>query len=330
MSIILNTLQSSGALYRSSGEKDSFINTFPNKLIVKNGEASTLIKDIFSKTKKKKYATIPSETAKAEVPEGVMTKCTNCKKIMYTRELQKNLKVCLNCGYHLPMNSKERLASLIDENTFQELNQEMKTGNPLQFPGYEEKIIGDQQKTKLNEAVVTGTGNINGLKVVIAVMDSTFRMGSMGSVVGEKITLAIEKADELSLPFIIFTASGGARMQEGVLSLMQMAKTSIALKKFSDNGGLYITVMTHPTTGGVSASFASLGDYNFAEPGALIGFAGRRIIEQTIGEDLPEDFQTAEFLLKHGQLDAVIPRLEMKEKLHMIVEMHQSGGDLEW
>ena len=161
-------------------------------------------------------------------------------------------------------------------------------------------------------------------------MDSTFRMGSMGSVVGEKITRAIEKADEWSLPFIIFTASGGARMQEGVLSLMQMAKTSAALKKYSNNGGLIITIMTHPTTGGVSASFASLGDYNLAEPGALIGFAGRRIIEQTIREKLPSDFQTAEFLLKRGQLDAVIPRAELREKIANILDIHESGGDVEW
>ncbi|HWJ79223.1 MAG TPA: acetyl-CoA carboxylase, carboxyltransferase subunit beta [Niallia sp.] len=289
-----------------------------------------MIKGIFSKSKKMKYATLPSELSRNEVPEGIMTKCSNCKKIMYTRELQKNLKVCFNCGFHLPMNSKERVASIIDDSTFLEINSEIKTGNPLDFPGYEEKIAGDIKKTNMNEAVVTGIGDINGMKVVLAVMDSSFRMGSMGSVVGEKITLAIEKADELSVPFVIFTASGGARMQEGVLSLMQMAKTSTALKRFSDNGGLYITIMTHPTTGGVSASFASLGDYNFAEPGALIGFAGRRIIEQTIGEELPEDFQTAEFLLKHGQLDAVIPRGELKEKLSLVLEMHQTGGDSEW
>ncbi|MGP7818461.1 acetyl-CoA carboxylase, carboxyltransferase subunit beta [Niallia sp. 01092] len=289
-----------------------------------------MIKEIFSKSKKKKYATIPSASTKNEVPEGIMTKCPKCNKIMYTKELQKNDKVCLNCGYHLPMTSFERINSILDESTFNEINSQIKPGNPLQFPGYEDKIAGDQKKTKLNEAVVTGTGQINGIQVVIAVMDSSFRMGSMGSVVGEKITLAIEKANELSLPFIIFTASGGARMQEGVLSLMQMAKTSIALKKFSDNGGLYITVMTHPTTGGVSASFASLGDYNFAEPGALIGFAGRRIIEQTIKEELPEDFQTAEFLLKHGQLDAVIPRTDMKKKLFSVLDMHQAGGELEW
>ena len=178
--------------------------------------------------------------------------------------------------------------------------------------------------------LLTGIGTVNGMKVVVAIMDSTFRMGSMGSVVGEKITRAIEKADELSVPFIIFTASGGARMQEGVLSLMQMAKTSVALKRFSDNGGLFISIMTHPTTGGVSASFASLGDYNIAEPGALIGFAGKRVIEQTIREELPEDFQTAEFQLKHGQLDAVISRLQLKEQLTNILDIHQPREVPEW
>ncbi|MDP4163784.1 MAG: acetyl-CoA carboxylase, carboxyltransferase subunit beta, partial [Bacillota bacterium] len=259
-----------------------------------------MLKDIFIKNKKKKYATIPSENAKQDVPEGIMTKCPQCKKIMYTKELLKNLKVCLHCGYHHQMNSKERLVSFLDEKSFVSINADMISTNPLQFPDYLEKLEKDKEKTGLNEAIVTGMGNVNGSPVVVAVMDATFRMGSMGSVVGEKITLAIEKANELSIPFIIFTASGGARMQEGVLSLMQMAKTSVALKRFSDNGGLIVSIMTHPTTGGVSASFASLADFNFAEPGALIGFAGRRIIEQTIREDLQEDFQTAEFLLKHG------------------------------
>lgn len=285
---------------------------------------------VFTKSKKKKYATIPSETAKQDVPEGIMTKCPNCKKIMYTKELVKNLKVCFHCQYHHSMNSKERLDSFLDENSFEELNAGMISKNPLNFPDYLEKVEKDRGKTGINEAVVTGVGTVDGQKIVVAIMDSTFRMGSMGSVVGEKITLAIEKADELSVPFVIFTASGGARMQEGVLSLMQMAKTSVALKRFSDHGGLIISIMTHPTTGGVSASFASLGDYNLAEPGALIGFAGRRIIEQTIREDLPEDFQTAEFLLKHGQLDAVISRIELKEKIANILSIHQQGGDLEW
>lgn len=287
-----------------------------------------MLKDLF--VKKKKYAQIPSEQTKQDVPEGIMTKCPQCKKIMYTKELNKNLRVCLNCGHHHQMNSSERLASLIDEGTFTEFDENMISKNPLEFPGYMEKLERDREKTDLNEAVVTGAGEINGFKVVIAIMDATFRMGSMGSVVGEKITKAIEKAKEMGVPFIIFTASGGARMQEGVLSLMQMAKTSSAMKLLSESGGLMVSIMTHPTTGGVSASFASLGDFNFAEPGALIGFAGRRIIEQTIREELPEDFQTAEFLLKHGQLDAVIHRHELKDALTNILDIHQAGGELKW
>lgn len=292
-------------------------------------EDENLLKDLFSKSKKKKYATIPSETAKNDLPEGIMTKCPNCKKIMYTKELVKNLKVCQHCGFHHSMRSHERIASFLDENSFKEINENIMAKNPLQFPDYLEKLENDRKKSNLNEAVITGIGKIDEIEVSLAVMDATFRMGSMGSAVGEKITRAIEAADEKAIPFIIFTASGGARMQEGVLSLMQMAKTSAALKRFSDNGGLTISIMTHPTTGGVSASFASLGDYNLAEPGALIGFAGRRIIEQTIREELPEDFQTAEFLLKHGQLDAVISRLELKEKIANILHLHQPGGELE-
>lgn len=281
---------------------------------------------MFSRTKKKKYATIPSEQAKQDVPEGIMMKCPSCKNIKYSKEILKNDKVCPKCGYHHPMNAVERLSSLLDKDSFEEYDREMISGNPLNFPNYTEKLNSDRNKTNQNEAVVTGVGRIGGQTTVIAIMDSTFRMGSMGSVVGEKITRAIEKADELKLPFVIFTASGGARMQEGVISLMQMAKTSAALKRFSEHSGLIISVMTHPTTGGVSASFASLGDYNLAEPKALIGFAGRRIIEQTIHEKLPEDFQTAEFLLKHGQLDAVVPRNKMKDTLAAIIDIHTSGG----
>ncbi|MBS2969988.1 acetyl-CoA carboxylase carboxyltransferase subunit beta [Metabacillus sp. KIGAM252] len=282
-----------------------------------------MLKDLFSK--KKKYASVPSEQARQDVPEGIMTKCPNCKKILVTKELNKNLKVCVNCDYHLQMNAKERIKSLFDEHSFKEYDKEMISENPLNFPDYEEKLEKDRKKTSQNEAVVTGEGTIDGIRTVIAVMDASFRMGSMGSVVGEKITRAVEQAKKERLPFIIFTASGGARMQEGVLSLMQMAKTSSALKLFSNEGGLTISVMTHPTTGGVSASFASLGDYNLAEPGALIGFAGRRIIEQTIREELPEDFQTAEFLLKHGQLDSVVSRLELRETLSRILDLHQGG-----
>ncbi|AMX82634.1 acetyl-CoA carboxyl transferase [Geobacillus subterraneus] len=285
-------------------------------------------KDLF--VKKKKYAALPSEQVRAEVPEGVMTKCPQCKKIMYTKELVKNLRVCLSCGYHHPMPARERIASMLDDGSFREYDAGMVSVNPLGFPGYSEKLEEDRRKSGLNEAVVTGEGTLEGHPLVIAVMDSSFRMGSMGSVVGEKIARAVERAREQRMPFLIFTASGGARMQEGVLSLMQMAKTSAALKRFSNDGGLFISVMTHPTTGGVSASFASLGDYNFAEPGALIGFAGRRVIEQTVREELPEDFQTAEFLLKHGQLDAVIHRHELKEKLAIVFAIHAGGGESGW
>ncbi len=280
-----------------------------------------MLKDFLKK--KKKYATIPSERAKQEVPEGLMTKCPSCRTIMYTKELEKNLHVCASCGYHHRMTAYERIESLIDEGTFQEYDQNMISENPLQFPTYEEKLLTDRKKSGLNEAIVTGEGSINGFGSVIAVMDARFRMGSMGSVVGEKITRAVERAIEKKLPVILFSASGGARMQEGVLSLMQMAKTSAALQKLNKQGGLFISIMTHPTTGGVSASFASLGDYNFAEPGALIGFAGRRIIEQTIRQELPEDFQTAEFLLNHGQLDRVVPRNELKEVISTLLDIHQ-------
>ncbi|HLS09823.1 acetyl-CoA carboxylase, carboxyltransferase subunit beta [Lentibacillus sp.] len=285
-----------------------------------------MLKDFFGK--KKKYATIPSEQSKLDIPEGLMKKCSHCHKIYYRKEINKNINVCPNCDYHHPLTAWERIDSLFDAGSFEEWDKELTTTNPLQFPDYEEKIEKDRHKTGLNEGVVTGKGSIDGQMTAFSVMDSSFRMGSMGSVVGEKIARAIEKANQQSLPLIIFTASGGARMQEGVLSLMQMAKTSVAVKRFSEAGGLMISVMTHPTTGGVSASFASVGDYNFAEPRALIGFAGRRIIEQTIREKLPDDFQTAEFLLKHGQLDKVIHRHELKSLLSKLLSMHQKGGDV--
>ncbi|MFC4556667.1 acetyl-CoA carboxylase, carboxyltransferase subunit beta [Virgibacillus kekensis] len=283
-----------------------------------------MLKDFFGK--KKKYATLPAEQGKHDVPEGLMKKCSNCQKIYYRKEMTKQDNVCPNCDYHHPLTAWERIDSLFDEGSFEEWDKQLTTTNPLDFPGYEEKIAKDREKTGLNEGVVTGKGTIDGHPVAFGVMDSSFRMGSMGSVMGEKIARAVENAREQSLPFIIFTASGGARMQEGVLSLMQMAKTSVAIKRFSEAGGLMISVMTHPTTGGVSASFASIGDYNFAEPQALIGFAGRRIIEQTIREKLPEDFQTAEFLLKHGQLDKVIHRHELKNILTKLLAVHQKGG----
>ncbi|MFC4409801.1 acetyl-CoA carboxylase, carboxyltransferase subunit beta [Chungangia koreensis] len=280
------------------------------------------LKELFNRNKR--YP-IPSEEAK-NVPEGIMTKCPECRKIILTKELMKNYKVCPNCDHHLKMTAQERINCLMDEGTFVSMDDHLQTSNPLGFPSYTEKVKNDAKKTGLNEAVLTGIGEISGMKVSVAIMDSHFRMGSMGSVVGEKITRAIEEATKLGIPFIIFTASGGARMQEGVLSLMQMAKTSVALRRLSEKGLLFVSVLTHPTTGGVSASFASVGDINLAEPKALIGFAGRRVIEQTVREKLPEDFQTAEFLLNHGQLDAVVHRAKMKETLTTIVKLHTKGA----
>lgn len=259
---------------------------------------------------------------KKDVPEGLMTKCKNCKTIYMSKELENNLNVCPACDHHYQQNSWERINSLFDEGTFEEWDEQLISTNPLDFPEYLEKVEKDREKTNLNEAVVTGKGLIDGLSVAFSVMDARFRMGSMGSVVGEKIARAVENARKENIPYVIFTASGGARMQEGVLSLMQMAKVSVAVKRHSTAGGLMISVMTDPTTGGVSASFASQGDYNFAEPGALIGFAGRRVIEETIREKLPDDFQTAEFLLNHGQLDQVVHRHDMRETLSLILKMH--------
>lgn len=284
-----------------------------------------IIRDIFKRNKDSKEATMPSKSAK-DVPEGLMTKCPNCKEITLTKDLEKNNKVCPKCDHHFKMTAHERINGLLDAGSFESMDDHLKSENPLGFPGYAEKVQSDSEKTGLNEAVLTGSGKLLGQDIVLAVMDSHFRMGSMGSVVGEKITRAIEAATDRKLPFIIFTASGGARMQEGVLSLMQMAKTSVALKRHSNEGLLFVSVLTHPTTGGVSASFASVGDINIAEPKALIGFAGRRVIEQTVREKLPEDFQTAEFLLDHGQLDAVVHRASMQNTLSTIVRLHTKGA----
>lgn len=283
-----------------------------------------MFKDLFHK--RRKYATIPSEEAKKDIPEGLMNKCKECGTIIYTKELEKNLHVCYNCGFHFPIGAWDRISITLDEGSFREYDADMLTENPLDFPEYEEKLEKDKQKSGLNEAVVTGEGTIKGMPVIIGVMDSKFRMGSMGSVVGEKITRAIEAAAEKRIPLLLFSASGGARMQEGVLSLMQLGKTSAALAKLHEAGVLYVSVLTNPTTGGVSASFASLGDLNIAEKGALIGFAGRRVIEQTIRQELPDDFQTAEFLLKHGQLDLVVHRKDLKDTLVKVLDLHGAGG----
>ncbi|HJH10589.1 MAG TPA: acetyl-CoA carboxylase, carboxyltransferase subunit beta [Metalysinibacillus jejuensis] len=266
-------------------------------------------------------------TKKKDFPEGIMTKCPSCRAIYLTKELEHNAKVCMKCNYHFKMTAQERVSHFLDEGSFTALDENLHTTNPLGFPGYVDKVKADQQKTNLTEAVLTGVGQLEGNKVVVAIMDAHFRMGSMGSVVGEKIARAVEQATALGVPFIIFTASGGARMQEGVLSLMQMAKTSVALKRHSEAGLLFIAIMTHPTTGGVSASFASVGDINLAEPQALIGFAGRRVIEQTVREKLPADFQTAEFLLAHGQLDAIYDRKDLRSNVATLVKLHTVGGE---
>ncbi|BCJ88020.1 acetyl-CoA carboxylase, carboxyltransferase subunit beta [Effusibacillus dendaii] len=285
-----------------------------------------MLKDLFQK--KRKYATIPTKELtdrRDNIPAGIMTKCKQCSELLISRELEKHLKTCPRCGYHFPISAPERISFTLDEGSFIEYDKGLTTADPLQFADYPDKIRQVQEATGLTEGVLTGQGTIEGLPLVIGVMDSRFIMGSMGSVVGEKIARAIERAIEQRYPVVLFAASGGARMQEGVFSLMQMAKTSAALNKLRQAGLLYISVLTHPTTGGVSASFASLGDLNIAEPGALIGFAGRRVIEQTIRQQLPEDFQTAEFLLKHGMLDLVVHRKEMKHTLAKILDIHAGG-----
>lgn len=263
------------------------------------------------------------EKAVPSIPDDLLIKCPSCSEKLYKEALAENMYCCTACGHHFRINARERLKEIADEGSFEEIDRTMVSVNTLDYPEYEKKIASYQEKSGNYDGVVTGTCSIEGHKVVIGVMDSTFMMGSMGSVVGEKITRAIEMADAEKLPLVIFTASGGARMQEGIMSLMQMAKTSSALKRFSDNGGLYITVITDPTTGGVTASFAMLGDIIIGEKGALIGFAGKRVIEQTIKQKLPDEFQTVEFLLEHGFIDAIAPREELKELLARILSLHQ-------
>ncbi len=253
---------------------------------------------------------------------GKWMKCEYCKETLYKEEVRANLSVCPNCGKHFRLSARRRIAQILDEGTFREQNTNMQTTNPLDFKGYLEKIHTLQEKTNIKEAIKTGFGEIEGQKVAIGVMDENFMMGSMGCVVGEKITCLIEEAIQRKLPVILFCASGGARMQEGMLSLMQMAKTSSAVAKLAEAGLLYISVLTDPTTGGVTASFASLGDIILAEPGSFIGFAGPRVIEQTIGQSLPEGFQKAEFLLEHGFIDKIVERKDMKKILAQILRLH--------
>lgn len=267
--------------------------------------------------------TIPK---KVPVPKGIYNSCPKCQKAFLPEDIQGALYVCPHCGHYLPVYAYERIKMVADPGTFKELNARMRTQNVLHFPGYDEKISASMAKTKLSEAVVCGTCRIDGHKTALGVMDSRFFMGSMGAVVGEKVTQLIEYATKKQLPLIIFCASGGARMQEGMVSLMQMAKTSAALGRFQEAGLLYIACLTHPTTGGVTASFASLGDIILAEPEALIGFAGPRVIEQTIKQQLPEGFQRAEFLLEHGFIDRIVPRKELRRTLALLLKLHTKEG----
>ena len=254
------------------------------------------------------------------------TACPECGVESASLEWERDLWVCPKCGFHSPIDAYYRLASILDPGSFQELEEGLSPADPLSFPGYPAKLAGLEQSTGLRDAAVAALGKIEGRKAVFAVLDSRFLMGSMGTAVGEKVTRAAEYAARKKLPLIIFSASGGARMQEGILSLMQMAKTSAALARFAEKGLLYISVLTDPTTGGVTASFASLGDIILAEPGALIGFAGPRVIQQTIGETLPEGFQRAEYQEEHGFVDAVVPRGELRDTLARLLRLHEKGG----
>lgn len=276
---------------------------------------NTLFEDLF-KVVKKRF----NDTDDDYKPP--MFKCPRCQELSPLSRYEELHRVCPKCNYHGRLSAQERILITVDKESFKELDAEMKSANPIDFPSYEDKQEDSRSATGLNEAVVTGTALIKGSPCVIGVMDSRYMMGSMGSVVGEKITRAFEYATENGLPVIMFTASGGARMQEGIVSLMQMAKTSGAVKLHSDNGGLYITVLTDPTTGGVTASFASLGDIIIAEPKVLIGFAGRRVIENTIKQRLPEDFQLAEFMYEKGFVDMITERRKMRSVLSHLLKLH--------
>ena len=282
--------------------------------------------NVFKKTRiavgRKNYITF---TRRPEVPEGLLRKCNKCGGAIIAEDVKKDHYICPKCGGYFRVHARRRIEMVTDEGSFEEWDSDLQGGNPLEYKGYEEKLEKLQEKTGLSEAVITGKAKIDGRETAIGVCDGRFLMASMGEAVGEKIARAVERATEERLPVILFACSGGARMQEGIVSLMQMAKTSAALKRHSDAGLLYISVLTDPTTGGVTASFAMLGDVILAEPKALIGFAGPRVIEQTIGQKLPEGFQRAEFLLEHGFLDAIVERPQMKAVLSKILALHENG-----
>ena len=290
------------------------------------------LEDLFNVVKTRFNGTAEEEQPEQQadsavkVPDNMLFKCPRCLNVVMTDELEKNLKVCPECGYHSRLTASERINLIIDKESFKEFDTNMLSANPIDFPDYAAKQQKLRDATGLKDAIITGECTIRGEKCVIGVMDSRYMMASMGSVVGEKITRAFEYATDNKLPVIMFTASGGARMQEGIVSLMQMAKTSGAVARHSDAGLLYITVMTDPTTGGVTASFASLGDIIIAEPKVLIGFAGRRVIEGTIKQRLPDDFQSAEFMLEHGFADMIVERKKMRRTIAHILKLHKGGN----
>lgn len=292
------------------------------------------LKDMFKKTSyipigrldepKKEEKPSVEEDAAPCVPEGLWVKCPKCGKLLYKQDVVDNHYVCPKCGGYFRIKTKTRLRMVLDHGTFESWYNDLPQRNPLDYPGYEEKLEAQREKTHLHEAVTIGKGRIYGKDAVVGVCDARFLMSSMGYVVGEKITRAFEQAIEEKLPVILFCCSGGARMQEGIVSLMQMAKTSAAIKRHSEAGLLYIPILTDPTTGGVTASFAMLGDIILAEPGALIGFAGPRVIAQTIGQKLPEGFQRAEFLVEKGIIDGIVERSDLKLRLAMLIDMHEN------
>ena len=265
----------------------------------------------------------PKKEEEPSIPQGLWRKCNKCGQPIYVEDVTNNFYVCPKCGGYFRVHAYRRIEMLIDEGTFEEWNAHMDFSNPLNFPGYEKKVQATKERTKLNEAIITGKGRIGGQETAFGVCDARFFMSSMGHIMGEKITQMVERATKEQLPVIIYACSGGARMQEGIVSLMQMAKTSAALKRHHEAGQLFISVLTDPTTGGVTASFAMLGDIILAEPNALIGFAGPRVIEQTIRQKLPEGFQRAEFLLEHGFVDKIVERKDQKEVLSQILRLHQ-------
>lgn len=286
-----------------------------------NGDFFTFLKP------KNELEKIPSEKSTDEVkpyvPDALWVKCPECKRMILATDLDDNSRVCTCCKHHFRITARQRIEMIADKDSFEEMDGELVSKNIIGFPDYNRKLAAAKNRSGENESVITGVCTINGYKVVMFVMDPSFMMGSMGTVTGEKITRAFEYATENKMPVVAFTLSGGARMQEGILSLMQMAKTSGAVKKHSDAGLLYITVLTDPTTGGVTASFAMEGDIILSEPGALVAFAGPRVIEQTIRQKLPKDFQTAEFLQDKGFVDAVVDRREMKDTIAKLLSMHQ-------